>query len=141
MHFCPTRRIPRAGLDPISDADAALSAVALAMHLPFEHETIALLLDHERRGITITLVTGTHEPDAAVGVIECLAQAGGREHRLGAVVLASIRPDGGPLSGDADRWLEMSDIAETFGIELLEWFIVGHDISCPRDLLGESPRW
>ena len=34
------------------------------------------------------------------------------------------------------------------GVELVEWFVIGGDTptvaanaSCPRDLLGESPRW
>jgi len=33
-------------------------------------------------------------------------------------------------------------LAETHGIELLEWFVVGpHGAECPRELLGEPERW
>ncbi len=50
-------------------------------------------------------------------------------------------PAGGPLEGDGDRWLEMSDLTSAAGVELVEWFVIGDDIHCPRDLLGEPPRW
>ena len=26
-------------------------------------------------------------------------------------------------------------------MELLEWFVIADEVSCPRDLLGEPPRW
>ena len=35
----------------------------------------------------------------------------------------------------------MSDIAEHVGVELLEWFVFGNAVTCPRDRLGEPPRW
>jgi hypothetical protein len=35
----------------------------------------------------------------------------------------------------------MSDVTSAAGVELVEWFVIGDDIHCPRDLLGESPRW
>jgi hypothetical protein len=35
----------------------------------------------------------------------------------------------------------MSDIAEQAGVELLEWFVISGDVTCPRDQLGEPPRW
>jgi hypothetical protein len=63
-------------------------------------------------------------------------------------VVATVRPGGGPQADDADRWLEASDIADDLGVELVEWFVIGGDrpsvaanASCPRDLLGEVPRW
>ena len=45
-------------------------------------------------------------------------------------------------AGDVDRWLEISDLAEDHGVDLLEWYVIGPDgASCPRDRLGEPPRW
>ncbi len=35
----------------------------------------------------------------------------------------------------------MSDLTSAAGVELVEWFVIGDDIHCPRDLLGEPPRW
>jgi hypothetical protein len=57
-----------------------------------------------------------------------------RRRRLGA-------PGGGVDAGDVDRWLEASDLLEGYGLELLEWFVIGDRTWCPRDLLGEPPRW
>jgi hypothetical protein len=141
MQFCSAHRPPRAGVDPIDCAESALAVIALAIARPPVAETIVLLLDHERRGMCVTVVSGTTRPDDAVEVAECLAAAGACTGRLGALVLASVRPGLGALDGDGDRWLEMSDLTSAAGVDLVEWFIIGDDIHCPRDLLGEPPRW
>ena len=143
MEPTTVRRLPRAGIDPIDHPDTALAAIALAVRRPLRSETVLLLLDEARCGRAIVAVSGTAEPDQVIEVIECIMQSDGCEH-LGAIVVASVRPDdpadtGDP--GDVDRWLEMSEIAELAGIELLEWFVIGRTISCPRDRLGEAPRW
>jgi hypothetical protein len=137
-------RIPRAGLDPIGDATTALATVAAVVHRPFRHETIVLLLDAERRGIGVFVVTETEPPDAVLEVVEFAVHPAAHGGRVAAMIVASVRPGGdtGPeAAGDVDRWLEMSDIAEQAGVEVLEWFVVGRGISCPRDRLGEPPRW
>ena len=141
MQFCSSHRPPRAGIDRIDCADSALAVIALAIERPPVAETIALLLDHERRGVCVTVVSGTARPDDAIEVAECLAAAGAGTGRLGALVLATVRPGHGALDGDGDRWLEMSDLTSAAGVDLVEWFIIGDDIHCPRDLLGEPPRW
>ena len=141
MQFCSAHRPPRAGIDPIDCADSALAVIALAIERPPVAETIALLLDHERRGVCVTVVSGTTRPDDAIEVAECLATTGAHTGRLGALVLATVRPGQGALAGDCDRWLEMSDLTSAVGVELVEWFVIGDDIHCPRDLLGEPPRW
>ena len=140
MEPTTVRRLPRAGIDPIDHPDTALAALALAISRPLRSETVLLLLDEARRGRAIVAVSGTTDPDQVIEVVECVTQAEGCE-RLGAIVVASARPGGDDDPGDVDRWLEMSDIAELAGVELLEWFVVGRTISCPRDRLGEPPRW
>jgi hypothetical protein len=61
---------------------------------------------------------------------------------LASLVVASVRPEGGLLPGDVDRWLEASTRCEQRGIVLLEWYVMGrYGPECPRDLLGEPPRW
>ena len=141
-HLCSANRVPRALIDPIDSADEALELVGFVMKHPPEPDTIAVLLDHERRGLTIFTVTGTTEPDAMFDVLDLIIDARSSSgHRLGGVVLASVRPEGGVEPADIDRWLEASDMAELAGIELVEWFVVGDDTTCPRDLLGQPPRW
>lgn len=141
MRFCPSRRTPVAGVDPIHDAEAALAVVALAVQCPAVAETVVLLLDHERRGISIVVVSGTAHPDDVVEVVEHVAGSAAATGVVGALVVATVRPGGSVLADDADRWLELSGIAEEAGVEVVEWFVVGRSIQCPRDLLGERPRW
>lgn len=162
MYEAPVHhRPPRAGIDPIGDAADALAALSLALHWPLRAETIVMLLDDERRGITLVVVSGTRRPDDVVEVIERLADPAAHGGRVAAIVAASIRPGAGRndletdrvdddhsdtyrIDADVDRWLEMSDLAAQSGVELVEWFVVGPDradVSCPRDRLGEPPRW
>ncbi len=144
--FCAAHRVPRAAIDPIESPSAALAVIDLAISRPLTDETIALVLDPDRRGRTVVIVDGTERPDALLDVVERLAAC--FDERGGCLVLATIRPGGGPLPGDDDRWLEASDLADEFGVELVEWFVItGERPSaaaaawCPRDLLGEPPRW
>lgn len=141
MEHTAVRRLPRAGIDTIDHTDIALATIAMAISRPLRSETILLLLDEARRGRAIVVVSGTTEPDQVIEVVECITQGDGCEH-IGAIVVASARPDCvDEHPGDVDRWLEMSEIASLVGIELLEWFVIGRTISCPRDRLVETPRW
>jgi hypothetical protein len=139
-------RLPRAS-DPIRSATDAIAVVSIAIHRPLEAETIAFFLDHTSRSNTITVVSGTTDPDSVLSVAECMSLAGARLPTLCGVVLATVRPDAAPnlpatLPGDIDRWIEANEITESNGIELIEWFIVGPaGIDCPRELLGEPQRW
>jgi H2-forming N5,N10-methylenetetrahydromethanopterin dehydrogenase-like enzyme len=131
------RRVPRGGPDPIRSADDALAIVALAA--PFGHDTVALLLDDDRRGRAIVVVHGTVEPDALFHTIDlCLHR---HDVDLGALVLATSRPGGWTVPDDVDRWVEASLQCDDAGVELLEWFVIGLDITCPRELAGDPPRW
>ena len=139
-------RLPQA-TDPILSSLDALAVVSLALRRPLEAETIAFLLDNTSRSNTITVVSGTTEPDSVLTVAECLALAGARSPTLRGLVLATVRPNSGlpvpaTLPGDLDRWMEAVDITDSHGIELIEWFIVGPGgVDCPREMLGEPERW
>lgn len=155
--FCTTHRAPRAGIDPIVDPASALAVIRLAISWPAEAETVVLVLDPDRRGRTVVVVQGTRYDDDVVEVVERFAEAIAWEIEdmaAGAspagMIVASVRPGRGPEPADADRWLEAGAVAETFGVELIEWFVLeahggdDHDrftAWCPRDLLAEPPRW
>jgi hypothetical protein len=115
----------------------------LAIHRPLETETIAFFLDETSRSSTITIVSGTTEPDSVLSIAECMALAGAGSATLCGLVLATVRPDtSGMLPGDIERWLEAGSITDSYGIELIEWFIIGPaGVECPRRLLGEPDRW
>ncbi len=144
--YCGVHRPPRAGIDPVDSAAAALAVIRLAVTRPLQSEVIVLVLDGDRRGRTIVVVDGTDEPDAVLEVVERLADSLVSAEGDAALVVASVRPGGGPLDGDEDRWLEATELAEQAGVELLEWFVISDDTGpptawCPRDLLAEPPRW
>ena len=145
-HSTARSRLPQAS-QPIRSSIDAIAVVSLAIHRPLEAETIAFLLDENSRSNVITVVSGTTDPDSVLSVAECMSLAGARSPTLCGVVLATVRPEAAPnlpatLPGDIDRWIEASEITESNGIELIEWFIVGPaGIDCPRELLGEPQRW
>ena len=142
MSDCSAHRVPRAGLDPIDGPAAALAIIRLAVRSPSRSETIVLLLDHDRRGLGVTVVSDTDRPDDVVEVVECIARAAAGTGRVAAMVVTSVRPGASASDpDDPDRWLEMSDLADSAGVELVEWFVIGRDTVCPRDLLGAMPRW
>lgn len=141
-------RMPRAGVDPIDDPVTAARTLAAAVHRPLRDETIVLLLDAERRGVAIVIVADTHDPDALLEIVELLAAPPSHDGRVAAMVVATVRSERrdaaacDPATGDVDRWMEASDLADDRGVELIEWFVVTpDDITCPRDRLGEPPRW
>ena len=148
--FCvrsSTWRRPRRPL-PVRSAAAALELVALAMSRPARAETIAFdprrrrLRQHRapRRRHRAARRAARRRPDRR-------RRGPGRRRR--GIVVASVRPvalgadeAAAVADGDIDRWFAASDIAADHGVELLEWFVVGpFGVICPRELLGERPRW
>jgi hypothetical protein len=126
----------------VDSAEAALRTILAGAYHPAQSQVIALLLDPDYIGHTVLVVDGATSPDAVVEVMELVAEAAAEAGREQVFVLASMRPGGGPLPGDVDRWTEISDLADTHGCELVEWFVIGDRVaSCPRDFLVEPPRW
>ena len=171
-----TRRLPSARADPIDDARTARLLVESLLAVPLRAETIAVVLDHERRGLAIVSVDHDeaavprgaeaslapcpragaiavragrarrparapgHGDDVVLEVAEWLLAAA-RHDDVGAVLLASVRPGRGDELDDAERWLTLDELLGAAGVELLEWYVVGRGVSCPRVLVGEPPRW
>jgi hypothetical protein len=128
--------------EPITCSAEALDVVLLAVHHPLRHETVAFLLDAVGSGNVITVVTGTDHPDHLFRVVECMAEAGCHSASMSSLVVASVRPTSGLLPGDIDRWFEASAVAESYGLDLKEWFVVSPaGVECARDLVGEPERW
>ena len=126
----------------VDSAEAALETILLAAHHPERPEVIVLLLAPDYVGHTVVVVDGTTSPDAVVEVLELIGESAAESGREHAIVLASVRPGLGPLPGDVDRWLELSEMAGTYGCELLEWFVISDGVAwCPRDFVVEPPRW
>ena len=133
----PTHRIPRGFIDPIESRADALAVLALAA--PFGHDTIAILLDPDRCGVGILVVTDTRDDDAIFRIIDVCIDAQYTE--ISGLILATSRPGGDVMSTDASRWRRASSQCDEAGIELVEWFVIGTHIACPRELTGDQPRW
>jgi hypothetical protein len=150
----PSSHAPRAHIDPIDNAADALAVVHLALRHPLQPEIIAFVLDGDKRGSVIVSVTDVDDDDAVFRVVDlmCQALAGSRARSAEpdreveptgfGLVVATVRPEGGVVTGDTYRWLEAGSIAADHGVELVEWFVIGPDgPACPRALLGEPERW
>jgi hypothetical protein len=126
----------------VDSADAALAVITTAMYQPHEPQVIVLVLDDDLRGHAVVIVDGAKSPDAVIEVVELLAEGAAESAHPVTLVVAAVRPGYGALPGDADRWLELCEITETHGCELVEWFVFSDEVAwCPRDLLAEPPRW
>lgn len=133
--------LPIADVDRFDDPSVALALIdALASHPPV-HETIAILLDREHRGSTIMNVDGTVDGDSILRVADAVTERAIRVEEVGAVILASLRPGGSDELDDLERWLTIDEQLGMFGIELVEWFVIGRSVSCPRALFGDDARW
>lgn len=139
----PSTRLPRAGVDPITDDGGALALLRLAAN-PHRCETILVLLDDRRRGLGLVVVSDTTDADAVVDVANRLLDPVVHDGRVAAVIVASVRTpharDGIDLT-DADRWLGLDDVAAHHGVELVEWYVLDDGVSRPRELLNAPPRW
>ncbi len=136
----PFHPVPRGGIDPIRSAEDALAVLALAA--PYGHDTIVILLDADRRGTSVMVVTDTVDPGALFGVIDACVAAASPDTPIAAMVVASSRPDGDLEPDDVHRWLEASDQCRAGGLELVEWFVLGRSgPKRPRELFGDPERW
>jgi hypothetical protein len=121
------------------DADALHLLTMVATDEP---ETLAFLLDGHGIGGVLVAVDNPVGPDGVLDVVELMTLVAEGVDELVSLVIASVRPHAGLLPGDIDRWLEASTRCEQRGIVLIEWYILGeYGPECPRDLLGEPPRW
>jgi hypothetical protein len=139
-HFSSAHRFPFAGGPPIDDA-AARSLFASTLAVPRRPETVVVLLDHDRRGRTILNVAGTTHPDAVLDVAECCIELVARSPLIGGAIIATVRPSGGDVLDDVERWLDLDERFALVGVELVEWYVYGRAVSRPRVLLGEPDRW
>lgn len=137
----PIVRPPLAGVDPICNERVALALIRLVTS-PFPvYETIAVLLDHERRGISILSVANTECPDSILTVTDRVVETASRCDEVDGVLIASIRPGAGDELDDLERWFTIDDELERVGVELVEWFVLGTGVSLPRTLVGARSRW
>ena len=144
LHDRHRRPLPRARIDRIDSVETALDLLANIVSCPPVPQTVVVGLDPGRRGRSILVVDGSLHPDSVLDAVDSVVASRRDEPPRNAgeaLLAASVRPGGQVLDSDIDRWLEASWMTDAVGIELVEWFVIGERITCPRDLLGERPRW
>jgi hypothetical protein len=128
----------------LTDAVAALQLVDLAVSRPLRSETVVFLADDAHLGHTCFTVSGTSAADDVLDVAALVVEVAERSPAVHAVVLATVRPTGPIASGrsDLDRGLELLELFEAAGLELLDWFVVSPDgASSLREAAGLPQLW
>ena len=128
----------------LTDAVAALQLVDLAINRPLRSETVVFLADDAHLGHTCFIVSGTSAADDVLDVAALVVEVAERSPAVHAVVLATVRPTEPIASArsDLDRGLELLELCEAAGLELLDWFVVSPDgASSLREESGLPLLW
>jgi len=137
----PLRAIPRAHRDPLRSSLDALLLIMLLLEHDALDETLVLVLDDARRGIAVMRITGTGDPDSLLGVVDSVAEASRASPEAAGVILVSARPSSAITVDDLQRWHDADQSCADADLELVEWFVVSHEVACPRALCGVTSRW
>jgi hypothetical protein len=137
----PMRAIPRAHRDPLRTSIDALLLIMLLLDTDAQDETMVFVLDDARRGIGIMRVTGTGDPDSLLGVVDSVAEASRSSHGAAGLIVVSARSSSAISVDDLRRWHEADESCADADLDLVEWFVVSTEVSCPRELCGVAPRW
>jgi hypothetical protein len=129
----------------LTDAVAALQLVDLAISRPLRSETVVFLADDSHLGHTCFIVSGTSAVDDVLDIAALVVEVAERSAAVHAVVLATVRP-AEPIAtaerSDLDRGLELLELFEEAGLELLDWFVIGHGgARSLREQTGLPPLW
>ncbi len=110
----------------LTDGVAALPLVDLAVSRPLRSETVIFLADDAHLGHTCFVVSGTSAADDVLDVAALVVEVAERSPAVHSVVLATVRPAEPAASGrsDLDRGLELLELFEAAGLELLDWFVI-----------------
>ncbi len=138
----PSRRSPRPARQSLRGPRDALDVITLAQSHPARPETICLLLDHAHRGVTVVIIEGSAPDDDLLGLGDLLVRAATESRAIGAVVLATVRPDRShlPNANDERRWFDLRVRLEEAGVELLDWFVLSGGLASSLCELTDS-RW
>jgi hypothetical protein len=109
---------------PVRSAADALFLLGLAAQEPLAPATYTFFLDRDGAGGVITEVSGGAAPDSVLHIVGIMASAAQNVDHAELLVVATVRPDGSVLPGDADRWSAASEICSAHGITLVEWFVI-----------------
>ena len=129
---------------PLSGPADALAVVFAALAEPRQPETIALLLDEQHRGSIVLICSDASQSTELRQLGALLLEVAALHMTLGAVVLATSRPQGGTMpSADDERVFAglRHDLAAA-SVELLDWFLIDADlVGSVAELSGACWLW
>ena len=140
---CRRRRLrPRRAGQALRGPREALDVIMFAAASPPRPETICLLLDPAHRGLTVVIVEGARADHDLLGLAELLLAASVDSGAVGAVVLATVRPDRShrPSGDDELRWFDLRARFDEMGVELLDWFVLSGGLASSLCELTDSRR-
>jgi hypothetical protein len=140
-------RSHRATTDPpIRTSDDAARAIGLVTEDGCLDCVVVACVDADRLPLTMFVFDGRPQldDDLEMAVDAVVAAAASADSPLASIFLASSRPwaEPGPTAADERRWVRMADACRDAGIDLLDWFIVGHGAVCSvAEGLTPGPGW
>lgn len=130
----------------VTSAADALSVFDQGLSRPATPEVLLIARNGQQQMLMMLVVTDTIEPDHVVEVLQSILQAS-TDTAMESVVLASMRPGMPAGIDDALIWWTLQDLADGYGIEIADWFVLtedffqtGHTFS-PRELAGGEAAW
>jgi hypothetical protein len=129
--------VPRPFIDPINTFVEALGVVGMAIQRPLTHSTVALLLDHQRRGLAMFRLPPLTSRSIHAVVAHCSEMPS-----TASVVLVSSRC-GTPVAASDIALLHLCTATlRAAGIQLFDWVVIGTGgMYCPRSLSGVPDPW
>jgi DNA repair protein RadC len=143
MSRCRPGTLRHASL-PVRGPLDALDVFTAFRTRPERSETMAIVLDHAHRNGSLVMVEGASSAEAASVLTERITAAFVEDHRFGALVLASVRPNGlfGPSDEDHFAFAPLRAVGEDGGVEVLDWFVMSGQRSWSMaELTDAVPLW
>ncbi len=141
-HIAPLRSVPRAHRDPITNPHDALLLVLFLLDPSPDGTAMIITVDDTMRGLGVLSVTGVSGPQQVLSVIDYIAEASYAHPDVSGLLVASTHPTSSGLGvADLEAWHDADLTCRDAGLELVEWFVVGSSVSCPRELGGIPARW
>ena len=143
-HVPRTDWFPRPRLDPMESWVDGLQVVLMTIDFEFRrrHQVLVVTLDDVRRAHTVTRFRDAVEPFAVVDAVAHAVESAMVEVETSALLVASMRPDGGVGVDDLGYWHAIDALCDEVDIELVEWYVVGgRGVDLPRELCGVRSRW
>jgi hypothetical protein len=113
--------VPSPHVDPITTSQETLAVFSLAIKRPLHPELLAIMLDHQFRGIGLFSFDFVEPLGNAIDKVIGMCSA---TDAATMVILASVHPRPGVPSTDQQHWDIIRNACQRAGITALDWYVV-----------------